>query len=874
MATQKKTSSFSRKTQKITLSPGKILSGKYQYLNLLGIGGMGEVYLVQDIETRQKLAMKCCLNESYAKRFEQEVHSWLSMGRHPNVVTAIYFDWINNIPSLFIEYIDGTNLKAIIEESSKNSRTLSWKAALEYAIQISQGMNHLHASGVIHRDLKPSNILIARSQGIPDKIKITDMGLSKIKGQSHEENLGADEPVFVSPDITRTSDMLGTPQYMSPQQYLSSKAVGEDTDIYAFGIILYEMLAQGKKPFEVSDYQGWLYAHTYQTPKPIKSQVKSGFTLFRRKSKNDLYDIVMQCLAKKPEDRPKSFMEIEERLRGIYQNLFSQEYNAYQSFSPLLVSEKDLNNQAVSLMEMGETYTEEGRKKLEELCLSSVCAEAKLNQLLYYLKAGKTTLKVFWHKVKKIPENELDSQKRLESLIGSALERGSYIFPSLHLLEKNNLGSSSLLRLKAKLLHLSARYEEAIAIYKTLCEDNFCLWEDFYHLAGAIAQFSLQKQTARFVLQQNSFCLILEEKEKQRVWEILHDGEKKCGTNAHFDIAKDIVIGLPKEKVPFWHEESLWQAHNGMIQSLSICSNGIYALSAGTDKKIKLWDISHHKILSCFTEHKASITGACMSLDAKYAVSADTSGMVFFWDLRHQKPLASDSTGETITAITISANGTLAATADKKGIVKLWDLSQKSKSIWNRLLRKTSQTFKTNHGQIHSLGITMDCNYMIAGCSDHSIILWNLQNNQSIELQGHKGEVKHVALCSDSKFAITASDCEEDNLLVWDLVRQKKMLAFSVIKNPVSSLSIAANGRYLFLASAKGALIIWDLKSRKKIAFLEIDKKGMQYLSASPDAGIAISGGEDGVLHIWRNSFVWPMMVQQKYWKVLPDASN
>lgn len=252
MPSNKKTNSFSRKTQKITLNPGKILSGKYQYLNLLGIGGMGEVYLVLDIETNQKLAMKCCLNENHAKRFEQEVHSWLSLGRHPNVVSAIYFDWINNIPSLFIEYIDGTNLKSIIEDSSKNSKVLSWKMALDYAIQICQGMNHLHTNGVIHRDLKPSNILIARIQGEQDKIKITDMGLSKIKGQVQEDSHPSEAVIFISPDITRTSDMLGTPQYMSPQQYHSSKAVGEDTDIYAFGIILYEMLAQGKKPFEVT----------------------------------------------------------------------------------------------------------------------------------------------------------------------------------------------------------------------------------------------------------------------------------------------------------------------------------------------------------------------------------------------------------------------------------------------------------------------------------------------------------------------------------------------------------------------------------------------------------------------------------------------
>ena len=692
---------------KITLTPDRVLLGKYRYLRILGSGGMGEVHLVIDIESEQKLAMKCCLETRHGKRFEREVHSWMRLGKHPNLVAAIYFDWIDDVPCLFIEYVDGTDLREIINASIIKKQDAPLETVLDYAIQICCGMAHLHKHGVIHRDLKPSNILISREESGIGTVKITDMGLSKMKGFSEMNDQSTEVQIeTLPPELTRTQDMLGTPQYMSPQQYANSKGVGETTDIYAFGLIVYELLSQGKRPFEVDNYQGWLYAHTHAKPKHIKKQVTGRFHLFRRKAHNELYELVMQCLAKKISERPQSFRDLQTQLEDIYQRLCTKKYRSTRSYQSNDTSPQQLNNQAISLLEMGASYNEEGVKKLEKLCSVSDCLEAHLNFLLAQLKNGQSTLGQFWQDARRLPPGPA-KDKVAQVMLGTALERGSYRQQSLRLLENFSEVSPAIARFQAKWLYLSGSYCQALAAFKALATSSYCLWEDFYHWAGSLIQDALQREQASLIWQKNKFVLNLNRESKQMVWYILKQGEEKCGPFSWLEKAKDIAIGTAQARMDFWYEKGILTGHRGKVHSVAVAADHLRAISGGEDRTVRLWDLGQQQELACLSGHQEMITSVDIEPEGNYAISGCGGGGICFWDLRRARLLDGlQAHRGKVNAVMLSTDAAKGVSAGDDGSIAIWNaaLVCRPGKWWNLLRRKRQHTFHPNRGAIHSVG--------------------------------------------------------------------------------------------------------------------------------------------------------------------------
>jgi serine/threonine protein kinase len=870
---------------------GKIIAGKYRYLRVLGTGGMGEVHLVADIATSQKMAIKCCFDETYAKRFEHEVLSWIKIGKHPNLVAALYFDRVDDVPTLFIEYVEGGNLKSVIEESAQKKEDIPFDKVLDYAIQICRGMEHLHKNGVIHRDLKPSNIMIANEVNGPGHIKITDMGISKIKGISDPppDKDGSKklshrmEKIYdVAPaDLTRTNEMLGTPQYMSPQQYTSSKRVAEDTDIYAFGLILYEMLTQGKKPFEADNSQGWFYAHTYSAPKHVKTQISSKFSLFRRKSRAQLYDLVMQCLSKNAYERPSSFCEIEDKLKAIYSQISGKEYSRGQMLSDTDLSEEEINNQAVSLLEMGPDYVEQGRQKLDELCASAPdCLEAQLNRLLFQLKNNLYTLNDFWNEGCKLLTSDTAENRKVAAVLSAgALERGSYYQESMRLLA--DLGkiedSPELLRLKAKWMYLAGHYIESIPLWENLSVGEFRQNEDFYHHAGAYLLADLQRQKARLCFHKGRFSVELESLSKQKIWYILRDGEEKCGPGSWLERGKDVAIGAVMPMSPFWHEHAILTGHEGAVTSIAVTPDAKAALSGGADHTVRLWDVAQQKQLCFFQEHTAPINCVAIEAQGKYGASGSADGTLRIWDLEAQHMLFMFQHRAPVTAVALNPDKGWAVSAGIDGMLRLWNLTSlwQGKSIWYFLQRRELRAFPSLHGAVHSVAVGNEGKCLLAGCADGSVQLWDMEQTKPVAVSfvGHEGPVTRVAVSADGKWAVSVSDSAKHNVFLWDLAKHEKLISFPCAKQGMRSLAIAANAYWILVAADNNEIHVWDLKwQKRKIATLEIRGEKVCDLAATLQGNFALAAGSQGTIRIWQNSFIWPLIREHKYLKVVPRA--
>ncbi len=231
---------------------GKLLADRYRLFSLLGEGGMGRVYLGEHVLMRKRVAVKILHREltqvpEVVARFEREAMAAANID-HPNIAAATDFGKLpDSSVFLVLEYVQGRGLRELIDEGP-----LPVERALNIARQIASALVSAHALGIVHRDLKPENVMLVEKSGDPDFVKVLDFGIAKVPVQDVSER-GSIRPAKV---ITRVGMIFGTPEYMSPEQALGQN-VDARADLYALGIILYEMLC-GRRPFSAESPVGIL----------------------------------------------------------------------------------------------------------------------------------------------------------------------------------------------------------------------------------------------------------------------------------------------------------------------------------------------------------------------------------------------------------------------------------------------------------------------------------------------------------------------------------------------------------------------------------------------------------------------------------------
>jgi tetratricopeptide (TPR) repeat protein len=260
-------------------------------------GGFGCVYIVDD-PSGSRLAVKT-FNTRYLwsdedrARFEREAATWVRLDPHPNVVTARRVEKIEGLPCLVMGYIDGGDLEHLLGTTG-----LTTAGALDCAFQICDGMRHAADQlGLVHRDLKPANCMVSRD----GQVKVTDFGLALAMRESQEQSpalIGAPEPVRVL-----YTTVAGTPVYMAPEQYLLGARLGPSTDVYAFGVILHEMLT-GEIPPPGGRAKQFIAASPAAAALPAHVR-----------------ELVLRCVEPNPADRPADFAEVRALLESVYRRV-------------------------------------------------------------------------------------------------------------------------------------------------------------------------------------------------------------------------------------------------------------------------------------------------------------------------------------------------------------------------------------------------------------------------------------------------------------------------------------------------------------------------------------------------------------------------
>ena len=416
-----------------TWKVGDVIADLYEVTGVLGEGAFGIVHKVHHRGWNMDLAVKSpkeeiLWNENAVRRFLREAETWVTLGLYPHIASCYYVRVLGGLPRMFIEYADGGTLRDWLNDG----KVKDWHTILDIAIQICYGLSFAHKKGLVHRDLKPGNCLMMND----GTLKLTDFGLVKAV-------LSEDLPAQVSAgDMTRIGDMtgttsvpdrvprqirdrvpeqgipgpmltaagrMGTPEYMAPEQWSNPGTATAAADIWAFGVMFYELTC-GKRPFgmQPDEPEDAFYARmvksnwAYPNPRELRSDMP------RRQ-----VEVITQCLAPAVEERPQDVEVIAAEIDQLYSDLVDIMPPVASKLSlPSLQSESGpqlpltcsarrpppeipsladaLNNQAVSLIDLGRE--DDALRLLDEaLKAESTHAHCTFNRSLLLWRKARVT---------------------------------------------------------------------------------------------------------------------------------------------------------------------------------------------------------------------------------------------------------------------------------------------------------------------------------------------------------------------------------------------------------------------------------------------------------------------------------------------------
>jgi serine/threonine-protein kinase len=274
----------------------ELLLGPYVITDKLGSGGMGKVYRARIGADGRTVALKVVRptlvqNPTVRGRYAREVQTARALN-HPNIVGIIDAGEADGRVYMAMEFVDGVDLARLMREFG----VLAVEEACEYVRQAALGLQHAHDRGIVHRDVKPSNLVVAGERHLPQAtepavVKLLDLGLAR----------AIDPDEMVAPDLTRDHAVVGTPDYMAPEQAKSSRHVDARADLYGLGCALYFLLT-GRVPFPYASAIEKILAHQTEPPPPLQA--------LRPEVPAAVAAVVSRLMAKRPDDRFQSAAEL------------------------------------------------------------------------------------------------------------------------------------------------------------------------------------------------------------------------------------------------------------------------------------------------------------------------------------------------------------------------------------------------------------------------------------------------------------------------------------------------------------------------------------------------------------------------------------
>jgi WD40 repeat protein len=765
-----------------TWKVGDVIADLYEVTGVLGEGAFGIVHKVHHRGWNMDLAVKSpkeeiLWNENAVRRFLREAETWVTLGLYPHIASCYYVRVLGGLPRMFIEYADGGTLRDWLNDG----KVKDWHTILDIAIQICYGLSFAHKKGLVHRDLKPGNCLMM-SDGT---LKLTDFGL--VKAVLSEDLPSAGDMTRIG-DMTGTASVpdrvprqirdrvpgpmltaagrMGTPEYMAPEQWSNPATATAAADIWAFGVMLYELTC-GKRPFEMQPDEpedafcarmvksNWAYPN----PRELRSDMPQRQV-----------EVVTRCLSPTVEERPQDV----EVIAAEIDQLCSDFVDVMPSSSarrppPEIPSLADtLNNQAVSLIDLGRE--DDALRLLDEaLKVEPAHVHATFNQGLLWWRGGRITDMEALGNLKALREvRPLDYDVSL--FIGQChIERGDAESAIAELEEARRLvtdsGTATDAQAVTKALGLAERMQQS-------GESGRCLRTFEGHTEAVL-----------------SVCISPDGR-----YGLSGSGD---GTIRLWDLASGKCLRA-------------FEDHANCIWCVCISPDGRHGLSGGSDKTLQLWELATGRCVRTFDGHTGGVESVCISPDGRFGLSGSEDGTLRLWELATGRCLRM-FVGHTddVRSVCISPNGRYGLSGSWDNNLRLWELATGS----------CLMTLEGHTDLVTSVCISPDGRFGLSGSEDRTLRLWELATGECLRtFEGHTSWVLSVYNSPDGRRGLSGSN--DATVRLWDLATGKCLRTFGCPDADVWSVCISPDGRYGLSGSRDDhAMRLWTLGTGETAAF-------------------------------------------------------
>jgi WD40 repeat protein len=718
---------------------------RYEVLRLLGSGGMGAVYLAaQRTMGGRPVALKLIRRDltrqaSSAERFRREVTAAARLSPHPNIVTAYDAEEAGAVHFLVMEYVDGLDLGRLVDRGGPLPPNL----ACRYAMEAAEGLQHVHRHGMVHRDIKPQNLMRSRD----GHIKILDLGLALFARE-------------VWPTVTKDDSLLGTADYLAPEQARKAHKVDIRADVYSLGCTLYFLLT-GQPPYPGVNVTQKLLSHADAAPRPLSA--------FRADLPHGLQRVLDRMMAKDPAHRYQTPAEAARALAP-----FAGPVTVVKAPGPAAGASSEWELLA-DLIDLEPIAVDEPRPvsrrrnrwpPVKVTATLLIAAAIGLAGVVRRVQTDKGELII--ETTDPSVEIRVEQGGNLVTIVDPKTKQKIELRAGDYDLKLGGKDSADL-HLSTDTFTLKRGDQTIVKVWRSTPKSAAGPTPTVK--VGEIRRFKGHTGPVQGVVFSPDGRRALsgsgwpEGDRTMRLWDVATGRELRrftghrdgVGSVAFSPDGRRVLSGSMDSSMRLWdvatgRELRRFDGHTDSVSSVAFTPDGRRALSASFDKSLRLWDVETGQELRSFQGHTEWIFGAALSPDGRRALSGSKDWTLRAWDVETGRELRLIGGKTAVHCVAFAPDGERGLSGGEDNMVRLWDLET----------GQELRLFAGHDNAIKCVAFSPDGRRVLSGGLDRTVRLWDADSGRELRrFEGHRDFILSVAFSVDGRHALSAGGVRE-----------------------------------------------------------------------------------------------------------------